>query len=433
MCWNWGSLKMMDEFAEKVLSVVTDFYLGSRDFNGIPILSLQNELNQDWFSVKEIIAGLINKELLGVIDEDTDMNPHIIRRGFEATHIQISKLDKYTPTYLCIYPRPKHLEKVVDQSKYNREPYKLCLALGEAQLAYRSFDLSVLEFYRNDPRYIYENDDIRGHIYYDSEDFDENDRVLLDTFGFSHDDSFNRAVAVYLKYLSDLTSAHQLLWQNKEIQGNYELHPDYFRNTIIGDFSEGESICRSFVKEIYIINKMCDAMGRPHLFNEDYGEDGERRPKKFSFLIRPTLQEFNDFILLFDKMLSDNINKKFFQNEVTYEIEKERDDGKIQIISKGKLQILDNWIRKFIWINDMHLWEEAFTALRKVRKLRQKPAHVFNEDKFDQKYFKEQREIIIEGYTAIRMIRLLFSNHPKVKASNINVPDWLYEGKIWDI
>jgi len=39
------------------------------------------------------------------------------------------------------------------------------LALGEAQLSYRSFDLSVLEFYRNDPRHRYENDDINGRIY----------------------------------------------------------------------------------------------------------------------------------------------------------------------------------------------------------------------------------------------------------------------------
>lgn len=84
---------------------------------------------------------------------------------------------------------------------------------------------------------------------------------------------------------------------------------------------------------------MCDAMRRPHIFNEDFGEYGDRRPKKFGFLIRPTLQEFNDFILLFDKMLSDNINKDFFQNEVTYETQVERDDGGIQINPKGTLRM----------------------------------------------------------------------------------------------
>ncbi len=424
---------MADGFAEKILSLVTDFYLGSQDFNGIPIWNLQNELNCDWPFVREIIKKLVKEELVGVIDEDTDVNPHIIRIGFEPVNIQISKLEKDTPKHLCIYPRPKYLEKVVERNKYNREPYKLYLALGEAKLAYRSFDLSVLESYRNEPRYSYESDDIRGHIYYNSEDFAERDRVLLESFGFSYDDSFNRAVAVYLRYLCDLTPEHQAIWQTKEIQGNYKLHPDYFRNTIIGDWGEREPICRAFLKELYIINQMCNAMGRPHIFNEDFGEYGDRRPKKFGFLIRPTLQEFNDFILLFDKMLSDNINKDFFRNEVAYETKVERDDGGIQINPKGTLQILDDWVRKSFKIADWQPWEETMRALRKVRKLRQKPAHAFNEDQFDQKYFKEQREIILEVYIAIRTIRLLFTNHPKVGAANIEVPDWLYEGKIWTI
>ncbi len=424
---------MDDGFAEKVLNIITDFYLNSHDFNGIPIWSLQNELNQDWFFVRDIIKGLLKEELVGVIDEDTDVNPHIIRLGFEPTNIQILKVEKDTPMHLCIYPRLKHLEKVVDLNKYNREPYKLCLALGEAQFKYHSFDLSVLEFYRNDPRYKYENDDIRGYIYHDSEDFAERDRVLLETFGFSYDDSFNRAVAVYLRYLCNLTPEHQTLWQSKEIQGNYKLHPDYFNNTLNGNWSGKVPICSAFLEELYIINQMCDAMGRPHIFNEDFGKYGDRRPKKFGFLIRPTLQEFNDFILLFDKMLSDNINKDFFMNEVTYETEVERNDGRIQVNPKGTLQILDNWMRKFFSTTDWQPWEKTMKALRKVRRLRQKPAHVVNEDQFDQKYFKEQREIIIEGYDAIRTIRLMFANHPRVRAANIDVPNRIYKGKIWDI
>lgn len=238
---------MDDGFAEKVLNIVTDFYLNSHDFNGISIWNLQNELNQDWFFVRDIIKGLIKKELVGVIDEDADVNPHIIRVGFEPTNIQILKVEKDAPMHLCIYPRPKHLEQIVDRNKYNREPYKLCLALGEAQFKYRSFDLSVLEFYRNDPRYKYENNDIRGHIYHDSEDLAERDRVLLETFGFSYDESFNRAVAVYLRYLCNLTPEHQTLWKSKEIQGNYKLHPDYFNNTLNGNWSGRIPICSAFL------------------------------------------------------------------------------------------------------------------------------------------------------------------------------------------
>ncbi len=87
---------------------------------------------------------------------------------------------------------------------------------------------------------------------------------------------------------------------------------------------------------------MAKAMGRPPLFKNDYGEYGENRPKDFTFLIRPTLREFNNFVQLFDKMLSENINKDFFQDEVPYENGIPREDGKIRVQTKGTLQILDD-------------------------------------------------------------------------------------------
>ena len=173
-------------------------------------------------------------------------------------------------------------------------------------------------------------------------------------------------------------------------------------------------------------------MKKPHLFKKDYGEYSENPPKKFGFLIRPTLQEYNDFILLFDKLLSDNINKKFFENDISLEFEQKRKDGKIHVIEKNTLNLLDEWIRKRFISQNYDLWDKSINSLRKVRKQRQNPAHSIDEDIFDQIYFKKQREILIEGYSAIRTIRLIFANHPNVKSSNIKIPDWLFQGKIWN-
>jgi hypothetical protein len=315
---------------EYVLKTVTAFYLESHDFNGISTWTLSEKFKQDWALLKMVVRELIEDEMLGLIDTNTDVNPHIIRRGFEPKDIQISKLDSESPP------------------------------------AYLSFDLSVLEFYRNDPRYRYENDDIRGHIYYDAEEMKDSDKALLETYGFSYDDDYNRAVAVFLCYLTDLTPEHQQIWKAKELPGNYKLHPDYYRNMIIGDWGEKVPICSALLKELYIINQMAKAMGRPPLFKDDYGEYGENMPKRFGFLIRPTLEEFNNFILLFDKMLSDNINQDFFQKEVSYEIEIERKDGKIQVQQKGRLQILDYWIRRFFRTHDWQPWEESIATFRKI-------------------------------------------------------------------
>jgi len=199
----------------------------------------------------------------------------------------------------------KYLQEVIDRSEYENRPYILALALGSPQLDFKAFDLSVLEFYRNDPRYIYENNDIRGLIsisdeYFESESVPESDQVLLDSFGFCYDDALNRAVAVFVRYLADLSPEHQQIWKAKELQGEYKLHSDYYRNTILGDWGEGISIFDAFVEELQLINKMAETMGHPALFKNDF-RDG--KPRKFGFLVRPTLESYNEFVLLLDKMI----------------------------------------------------------------------------------------------------------------------------------
>lgn len=423
---------------DQILNAVTRYYLDSPDFNGISAGQLTRVLKIDWPEVIKHVIDLVDSDLIGLIFSGDDLNQNIIRTGFRPTNEQIEMLSIESVPLACIYPRPKHLLNIVDSSLFESEPYKLALALGEPQLAFRSFDLSILEIYRNDPRYRYKNDDIRGSIviqdsYYNSPDLESRDKVLLNSFGFSYDDEYNRGVAVFLRTLCDLSSEHQQIWKSKELPQGYKLHPDYYRNTVQGGWSDRVPICSAFLKELYIINQMASAMGRPPFFRDDFGKHSEERPRRFHFLVRPTLDELNDFILLFDKMLSDNINKKFFQNEVSYETEIQRKDGRVQVCNKGTLQILDDWVRKFFKPYDWNAWDVSIASLRKVRKMRQKPAHVINKDQFSQDYFKQQRELIIEAYTAIRTLRLLLENHPKVRIANIVIPNSIKEGLIWDI
>jgi hypothetical protein len=252
------------------------------------------------------------------------------------------------------------------------------------------FDLSVLEAYRNDPRYSYATDDIRGQIYikaegYESPQFPERDKILLETFGFADDDGFNRAVAVFLRYLADLTPEHQQIWKAKEVAGNYRLHPDYYRTDVVGNMPEAYSIFTVFLTELALINRMADAMGRPHLFRED----GSHKPRHFGSLLRSTLAEFNNFVLTLDKLLSDNINREFFAGDVPYESEIERGDGKTIVQQKGSLQILNDWVAYALDNPNPDNWKWAYETLRRVRKLRQMPAHALNEDVFNSQYFKQ--------------------------------------------
>lgn len=379
----------------------------------------------------DLLRELISERKVGILFSPPIGNPHIIQTGFEPEDIQIERLNDLENKLFCLYPRPAHLHNVVNRSRYANEPYKLELALGCPQLEFRSFDPSVLEHYRNDPRYMYETDDISGHICYDSENMAERDKTMLESFGFSYKAGDNRAVAVFLRYLVRLSPEHQQIWKAKELEGEYVLHPDYYRKAILGDWREHESIFKAFLDELHLVCQMTTAMERPPLFRVDYGKERASKLKKFSFLIRPTFEEYNDFVHLLDKTISENINKAFFQNEVPYKTEIRRKDGYIEVQQKGTLQILDDWIRKSFRTNDWQSWDMAIKAFKNVRKIRQKPAHDIDRDVFDQKYFKEQRELMTSAYKGMRILRMIFENHPKVRSSGIGVPEYLQEVKIW--
>jgi len=414
-----------------ILKKITEFYLNSHDFNGLLIRDIVRDSKVEENELKNILISLIQEKKISLNFGDIHPNPHIKAFGEEKDEIQIEKLRKSNLDHVCAYPSGLHLKEVVDPSEYQDRPFTLRLAFGEPQLSFLSFDLSVLEFYRNEPRYYYTNNDISGMIsvkdkYYESEGMASSDQVLLQTFGFSYDSELNRAVAVFLRYLSDLSPQHQQILNAKILKDDYELHPDYLRISM-GHRPEGASIIDAFVEELHHINEMCKLMNRPPLFKNELKDD--QKPRDFGFLIRPTLKQYNDFIHLLDKAISENTNRKFFLNDVPFEYDEVRDDGKIVVKKKGTIQILDEWLKMKFRVKDRKPIEEMIATFKKIRKLRQHPAHAIDEDIFDQKYVRQQRKVIIKAYDGIRLLRLIFANHPSVK--EYEIPDWLQSGKIW--
>ena len=73
--------------------------------------------------------------------------------------------------------------------------------------------------------------------------------------------------------------------------------------------------------------------------------------------------------------------------------------------------------------------DKLFKDIRAVRQVRQKPAHKFEDDIFDQKFVAEQRALIIKAFDAVRTIRMILENHPQV--NGYEIPDYLREAKIW--
>ncbi len=71
------------------------------------------------------------------------------------------------------------------------------------------------------------------------------------------------------------------------------------------------SIFSAFLGELTCLNNLANKIFGINLFHKDF--DHENRPKEFTFFFLPTLRNYNEFVLLLDKMISDNINKDFFK------------------------------------------------------------------------------------------------------------------------
>lgn len=410
----------MDEVCRKVV----EYYLKSDRFNGTPVKRLWD---------RSVIKTHIESGRLEIVSSEIFPNPHIKPfSGIPIDH-QIQEFDS-NPDDCCLYPGESLLAHVIDEGDYSGRPYTKRLAFGGGQLDGVFFDLSVLEQYRNDPRYYYWANDINGQIcirdeHYESDDIDERDKILLETFGFGFNESYERCVVSLLWYIAGLSEEHQQIWAAKEIcHGDFKMHPDYYRTNIIGDWEERLPICEAFIMELSIINVMALKIKSRNLFRNDYSES---RPKEFAFLIRPTLSAFNAFVLLLDQMISENINKKYFEGEVSDEHEHEREDGKIEVRKKGTIAILEEWIATKFRAEDDDPVTDMIATFKKVRKLRQKPAHSIQEDAFDQKYIIDQRQLMLDAYTAVRTLRQILANHPRVKTDPPDIDEQLWRGEIW--
>lgn len=421
-----------DSFQKNVLDLVSDYYLESGDFNGMLPDEVRKSTRVTEARLRSCLSELIRKDLISL---NSRSNFHIKMFEDDPVEDQLELLNDVDFTECCLYPTKNYLESIVDRNAYNGRPFTQSLALGEPQLKPHYFDLTVLEPYRNDPRMRYSHNDICGGIWITDEASEEgkaddrDKRFFLQSFGFGFDKDRNRCVAAYTCYLSGLPPEHQRMWEAKILSGDRELHPDYFRSSIQGEFPMRWPLCEAFTAEMRYINEMSNWMGRPRFFLKVYEYDN--RPRDFTFLLRPTEKEYYSFVQILDKLISDNINSKFFGKDVEMEEEIQRGEGRFEVRRKGTLRLLEEWLSKRFKIqDDKSILDEMVATFKKVRKLRQKPAHDVLDDIYDPGYFEVQRQLFVEAYTAVRTLRQIFSNHPLAK--HVEIEPAIFDGDIWN-
>jgi hypothetical protein len=414
-----------EDVLEGLVDDVVKYYLTSGDFNGYDWSHRVDLRQQTPAALKEVIRPLIAAERLSA--RFGDEMPFIKRRPDPPTDYQLRRLDDSNMHLVRLFPTVQEMKRRVRASRFPGKTYTLELARGHAQLEPRFFDPIVLEPYLNDPRYSCPISDIFGSIHPSGEGHDrESDAVYLQTFGFAYDSNWNRAVTVYLRYFFDFSPEHQQLWKARELHGDYEPHPDYFRGSMMGIWADHIEILDAILLEEKAINDLADLMRRAPLFRKEF-PDG--RPPNLKFLLRPTRREYGLFVHVLDKILSENINLEFFGTDVARTDMLVQTGGEIERRQKGSIRILEEWLRE-----NFHPGQgddpigQLIAPIKRLRQLRQKPAHSLEPDEFDRAIFKEQLDLIISLYNSLSGLRIAFQQHPACR--DYELDEFLSSGKI---
>lgn len=413
---------------EILLEKITRYYLDSGDYNGLPSTKLNS-------SEKEGLIDLLSNGKVFILTESNDVNIYINRlNAFESTDKQIESVQNNE--FYTIYPAQSHLKTI--QITENK-PFSKMLAQGMEQLHILYFSVEVLIAYAAVPKYRFFDHGYSGTITLDLPDYDDFDPIHSDYikhYGMAYPSNgpidSDRAIAVFVRDLAHLNDRAQSKWYAYLLpdQEAFIVNSRFLNTLLLEDWSTEYWIFNALLDEINYINKICIAIGLPHLFKFDKDLTKELtmddpRLSDYRILLEPTLKRYNEFVVILEKIVVQSLNYKFF----------EKDAPPIKAITtrdannnkKGSITLLDEWIAA----NYYHECQDGIDSFKKcvtrsfrdLRNKRQAPAHEFTATEYKKEYYKQQNELVLEIYEALNSLRLIFSDHPR--ANNIPLPNSL--------
>lgn len=283
------------------------------------------------------------------------------------------------------------------------------------------FNIELLKNIYDNPEYKITNFDYKLNISGNS--YSEDEEIFIDNIGLGYDiENKRRIIGIFLKYLSILPEKIQQRFKSYQIDSKCVLDPSFIKTTINGEWEENESIFDAILYEIYVINKICNKKQEIELFNKNFHPDinnpstkSNERPAYFKIIILSTKKEYCDFINEFDKLISDNINKKFFEDKI--EPNEYKDSGTINLLKKWlkSINIEENKIEKII------------KPLQNIRKERNECSHRIYTNESNIIYNEKQIEKLVEIYKSLKILINVLINHFKLE---YKPKDWFIQDKI---
>lgn len=293
------------------------------------------------------------------------------------------------------------------------------------------FDIHVLERYFNNPKYHVFYSGYRGSISIKDEYFDDNTETeYIKNFGLAYEkkDREKRAIATFASDLAKISKKAQGHWYSYLLENSedYYLNNGFIKNLIYGEWVEEISIFDALLMEIHFINEMCESIQIYKMYKEKFKYNTmnkEDRPINYHIVLLPTRDNYYNFINTLEKLVVNNVEPKTFTQDafLIKGVERKTKEG----FNKGTLVLLSEWLQRNVQSDDIE--KKVIKPLKKLRKIRQKPAHHLYDNVYDEQIWIDQKMLMHDVYTAVRNIRLLLSSHPFAK--DVQIPKTLFEGK----
>ena len=403
-------------------SQIVSHYLTSGDYNGLPLSRLASDLGADKKSLQEVVVPLVRAGRIS-LPSPYQTNP-LVKFFHSPVEEQLMWFDEWQSRPICLYPTAVSVADSIDLSKYDDWPFSKFMVLAYPKGRPVAFLIDVLDSYQDDPRYEFRFSGFSGWVRTQDSSPDQlegPDRTNL-TFGLGYDDQGNRVVVVPLYRLDRLPGKQQRIWKEFLAKGPVTVSEDYVTAAIDGQPVTANSVYDAIVLEQVEINKLFELMGRSPLFRDTYEE---KRPPQFSFFVKPTQGNYDEFVHLLDKMLSDNMNIASFDGDIERQERITISVSEFELRHKASISMLDEWLSLRYPTAPPEVRLEIIKPLREVRSLRQKPAHKIGQDVYDRKFYTLQDELIWKVYKALHNLRCLLATDPS--ASSYEAPYWIRE------
>lgn len=405
---------------EKLLKEITDYYLTSLDYNGLPVYAIEN-------CDIELLCQLIEENHIEVLSSDDVLNPHI--KAFDSHHDISTQIERLLSNsdHCVLYPSSQTLSTIdIDYSV----PYTAQMRKGTKQFEIVYFDIEILERYANNPIFFIADSGYRGMICPEDKycECDGIDYEYIRDYGMAYIDGekLRRAIGVFVCDLAKLSPKKQQLWKGFELehQNKCHVHSGFIKNLILGEWVTDVWVFHAILDEMVIINKICNAISIPPLFNHTYGTHYTEKPEGYRNILLPTKKNYHDFVVVLEKLLVHNLSyKTFVQKGIMVKSVSRKDEAGTD---KGSMQMLKEWLCINTSADEEKIQEYIINPLKTIRKIRQTPAHELTSNEYDIDYYKKQFDLVNDAYGSIRSIRELLYSHPYAKT--VILPDYFTDG-----